>query len=59
MKSPTHWRMWTAGNHRRTSADILGAAHTDAVEAGRKLGVDAVLNGEVGNGPADCALRFG
>jgi DNA-binding winged helix-turn-helix (wHTH) protein/TolB-like protein len=34
-----------------TSADILGAAHTDAVEAGRKLGVDAVLNGEVTERP--------
>jgi DNA-binding winged helix-turn-helix (wHTH) protein/TolB-like protein len=34
-----------------TSADILGAAHTDAVEAGRKLGVDAVLNGEVAERP--------
>jgi DNA-binding winged helix-turn-helix (wHTH) protein/TolB-like protein len=34
-----------------TSADILGAAHTGAVEAGRKLGVDAVLNGEVAERP--------
>jgi DNA-binding winged helix-turn-helix (wHTH) protein/TolB-like protein len=34
-----------------TSADILGAAHTDPVEAGRKLGVDAVLNGEVAERP--------
>jgi DNA-binding winged helix-turn-helix (wHTH) protein/TolB-like protein len=34
-----------------TSADILGAAHTDAVEAGRKLGVDVVLNGEVAERP--------
>jgi len=34
-----------------TSADLLGAAHTDAVEAGRKLGVDAVLNGEVAERP--------
>ena len=34
-----------------TSADILGAAHTDAVQAGRKLGVDAVLNGEVTERP--------
>ncbi|HEY2464388.1 MAG TPA: winged helix-turn-helix domain-containing protein [Steroidobacteraceae bacterium] len=34
-----------------TSADILGAAHTDAVEAGRRLGVDAVLNGEVEERP--------
>jgi DNA-binding winged helix-turn-helix (wHTH) protein/TolB-like protein len=34
-----------------TSADILGAAHTDAVEAARKLGVDAVLNGEVTERP--------
>ena len=31
----------------RTSADSLAAAHTDAVEAGQKLGVDAVVNGEV------------
>lgn len=34
-----------------TSADILGAAHTDPVKAGRKLGVDAVLNGEVAQRP--------
>jgi len=34
-----------------TSADTLAAAHTDAVEAGRKLGVDAVLNGEVTERP--------
>jgi DNA-binding winged helix-turn-helix (wHTH) protein/TolB-like protein len=34
-----------------TSADLLGAAHTNAVEAGRKLGVDAVLNGEVAERP--------
>ena len=34
-----------------TSSDILGAAHTDAVEAGRRLGVDAVLNGEVAERP--------
>lgn len=34
-----------------TSADRLGAAHTDAVEAGRKLGVDAVLSGEVAERP--------
>ena len=34
-----------------TSADLLGAAHTDAVEAGRKLGVEAVLNGEVAERP--------
>jgi DNA-binding winged helix-turn-helix (wHTH) protein/TolB-like protein len=34
-----------------TSADILGAAHTGAIEAGRKLGVDAVLNGEVAERP--------
>jgi DNA-binding winged helix-turn-helix (wHTH) protein/TolB-like protein/Tfp pilus assembly protein PilF len=31
----------------RTSADTLAAEHTGALEAGRKLGVDAVLNGEV------------
>ncbi len=30
-----------------TSADTLAAAHTGAVDAGRKLGVDAVLNGGV------------
>ena len=30
-----------------TSADTLAAEHTGAVAAGRKLGVDAVLNGEV------------
>ncbi len=35
----------------RTSADALAAEHTGAVEAGRKLGVDAVLNGEVAEGP--------
>jgi DNA-binding winged helix-turn-helix (wHTH) protein/TolB-like protein/Tfp pilus assembly protein PilF len=35
----------------RTSADTLAAAHTDAVEAGRTLGVDAVLNGEVAERP--------
>jgi DNA-binding winged helix-turn-helix (wHTH) protein/TolB-like protein len=35
----------------RTSADTLAAAHTDAIEAGRKLGVDAVLNGEVAERP--------
>lgn len=34
-----------------TSSDKLGAAHTDAVAAGRKLGVDAVLNGEVAERP--------
>ena len=31
----------------RTSADTLAAAHTGALEAGRKLSVDAVLNGTV------------
>jgi DNA-binding winged helix-turn-helix (wHTH) protein/TolB-like protein len=31
----------------RTSADTLAAAHTDPVEAARKLGVDAVLDGLV------------
>ena len=35
----------------RTSADTLAAAHVSAVEAGRKLGVDAVLNGEVSERP--------
>jgi DNA-binding winged helix-turn-helix (wHTH) protein/TolB-like protein len=35
----------------RTSADTLAAAHTNAVEAGRKLGVDAVVNGEVAEQP--------
>src|SRR5580658_6871264 len=34
-----------------TSADTLAAAHTGAVEAGRKLGVDAVLSGEVADRP--------
>jgi DNA-binding winged helix-turn-helix (wHTH) protein/TolB-like protein len=34
-----------------TSADMLGAAHTDAVQAARKLGVDEVLNGEVAERP--------
>jgi DNA-binding winged helix-turn-helix (wHTH) protein/TolB-like protein len=34
-----------------TSADILGAAHADAVDSGRRLGVDAVLNGEVAERP--------
>lgn len=40
----------------RTSADVLAAAHIGAVEAGRKLGVDAVLNGEVVELPG--ALRI-
>ncbi len=31
----------------RTSADTLAAEHLSAVAAGRKLGVDAVLNGSV------------
>jgi DNA-binding winged helix-turn-helix (wHTH) protein/TolB-like protein len=35
----------------RTSADTLAAAHTDAVEAGQKLGVDAVVNGEIAEQP--------
>jgi DNA-binding winged helix-turn-helix (wHTH) protein/TolB-like protein len=35
----------------RTSADTLAAEHTGAAEAGRKLGVDAVLNGEVAELP--------
>jgi len=35
----------------RTSAETLAAEHTDAVEAGRKLGVDAVINGEVAERP--------
>jgi DNA-binding winged helix-turn-helix (wHTH) protein/TolB-like protein len=35
----------------RTSADTLAAAHIGAVEAGRKLGADAVLNGEVAERP--------
>jgi DNA-binding winged helix-turn-helix (wHTH) protein/TolB-like protein len=34
-----------------TSADTLAAAHTGAVDAGRKLGVDAVLSGEVADRP--------
>jgi TolB-like protein len=36
----------------RTSAYTLGASHIGAVEAGRKLGVDAVLNGEIADRPA-------
>jgi DNA-binding winged helix-turn-helix (wHTH) protein/TolB-like protein len=39
----------------RTSAGALAAEHTGAVAAGRKLGVDAVLNGEVAEQPG--ALR--
>ncbi len=35
----------------RTSASTLAAEHAGAVEAGRKLGVDAVLNGEVAEQP--------
>jgi tetratricopeptide (TPR) repeat protein len=35
----------------RTSADTLAAAHISPVDAGRKLGVDAVLNGEVSERP--------
>jgi DNA-binding winged helix-turn-helix (wHTH) protein/TolB-like protein len=35
----------------RTSANTLAAAHSTAVEAGRKVGVDAVLNGEVAERP--------
>jgi DNA-binding winged helix-turn-helix (wHTH) protein/TolB-like protein len=35
----------------RTSAYTLAASHTGAVEAGRKLGVDAVLNGEIADRP--------
>ena len=35
----------------RRSADTLAATHTSAVEAGRKLGVDAVLNGSVAAQP--------
>jgi DNA-binding winged helix-turn-helix (wHTH) protein/TolB-like protein/Tfp pilus assembly protein PilF len=35
----------------RTSAYTLAASHTEAVEAGRKLGVDAVLNGEIADRP--------
>ena len=34
-----------------TSADTLAAAHAGAVDAGRKLGVDAVLNGGVAQRP--------
>ena len=37
----------------RTSADALAAEHTGAVEAGRKLGVGAVLNGEVAERPGE------
>ena len=39
----------------RTSAGTLAAEHTGAVEAGRKLGVDAVLYGEIAEQPG--ALR--
>ena len=39
----------------RTSAGSLASEHTGAVEAGRKLRVDAVLNGEVAEQPS--ALR--
>jgi DNA-binding winged helix-turn-helix (wHTH) protein/TolB-like protein/Tfp pilus assembly protein PilF len=35
----------------RTSAYTLAASHIEAVEAGRKLGVDAVLNGEIADRP--------
>jgi len=35
----------------RTSADSLAAAHIGALEAGRKLSVDAVVNGEVAERP--------
>jgi len=35
----------------RRSADTLAATHTSAAEAGRKLGVDAVLNGSVAAQP--------
>jgi DNA-binding winged helix-turn-helix (wHTH) protein/TolB-like protein len=35
----------------RTSAYTLAASHTGPVEAGRKLGVDAVLNGEIADRP--------
>jgi DNA-binding winged helix-turn-helix (wHTH) protein/TolB-like protein len=35
----------------RTSAYTLAASHTGAVEAGRKLGVDAVLDGEIADRP--------
>lgn len=34
-----------------TSAYMLAAAHADAVDAGRKLGVDAVVNGELAEQP--------
>ncbi len=37
----------------RTSAGTLAAEHTSAVAAGRKLGVDAVLNGEVSEQPGE------
>lgn len=40
----------------RTSADTLAAAHTGALAAGRKLGVDAVLNGEVVERPGGLRL---
>ncbi|MGO9933535.1 MAG: winged helix-turn-helix domain-containing protein [Steroidobacteraceae bacterium] len=37
----------------RTSAGTLAAEHMGAVEAGRKVGVDAVLNGEVAEQPGE------
>jgi DNA-binding winged helix-turn-helix (wHTH) protein/TolB-like protein len=37
----------------RTSAGTLAAEHTSAVAAGRELGVDAVLNGEVSEQPGE------
>ena len=36
----------------RTSADALAVAHTGVVAAGRKLGVDAVLDGAIAEQPA-------
>jgi DNA-binding winged helix-turn-helix (wHTH) protein/TolB-like protein len=42
----------------RTSADVLAAAHTGALEAARKLGADAVLNGEVAERPAGLAVTL-
>lgn len=42
----------------RTSADVLAAAHTGALEAARKLGADAVLNGEVAERPVGLAVTL-
>ncbi len=52
MRSPIPWRMWNKLQiSGRTSADAMAATHTDAVQAGQKLGVDAVVNGEIAEQP--------